>query len=90
MDAPNQINHPSCPTQSLLYGCLEIQFNLNIDNNNNNQTTMIKLGPITHSYPTQSLLDDHLKKKTKIKNKLNSYDQIRSTLDNQIKSTQPF
>jgi hypothetical protein len=64
-----------------------IQFD--IDNNNNNQTTMIKLGPITPSYPTQSLLDDHLKKKTKNK-KLNGYDQIRSTLDNQIKSTQPF
>jgi len=32
-----------------------------IDNNNNNQTTMIKLGPITPSYPTQSLLDDQIK-----------------------------
>jgi hypothetical protein len=28
---------------------------------------MINLGPITPSYPTQSLLDDHLKKKNKNK-----------------------
>jgi len=64
---------------------------IQFDIDNNNQTTMIKLGRITPSYPTQSLLDDHLKKNNKNKNKkLNGYDQIRSTLDNQIKSTQPF
>jgi hypothetical protein len=65
LDGPNQIIHPSCPTQSLLYGCLKIQFNLSIDNNNNNQTTMIKLGPITPSYPTQLFFDDHIKKNKK-------------------------